>query len=122
MTTLEQDIKQHVIDNISNYIGIRISDLHHELFNTDYWVVGYYNAEQEILKHGNVFKAIDIVKEYEEFNFGECTTDLSNSERVCNMLTYILGEQCLNGCDAINNHWDDRLTESIASEIIDELS
>ena len=36
---------------------------------------------------------IRIVKEYEEENFGEVTTDLSDPERVVNMYAYIVGEE-----------------------------
>ena len=39
------------------------------------------------------FEIIRTVKEYEEENFGEVGTDLSNPERVVNMYTYIVGEQ-----------------------------
>jgi hypothetical protein len=39
------------------------------------------------------FEIIRTVKEYEENNFGEVTTDLSNPERVVNMYAYIVGEE-----------------------------
>ena len=41
-------------------------------------------------------KAFDIIrtiKEYEEDNFGEVTTDLADPEKVVNMYAYIVGEQ-----------------------------
>lgn len=121
MTQLEKDIRNHVVENIKNYVGIPVCDIHHNLFNQDYWVIGYYNAEQEILKHGSVFDAIAKIKEYEDFNFGEIYTDVSSSERVCNMLVYILGDECLNGCKSVSDNWDDNLTDDIAEQIINEL-
>jgi hypothetical protein len=121
MTQLENEIRNHVVENIKDYVGIPVCEIHHNLFNQDYWVIGYYNAEQEILKNGSVFDAISKIKEYEEFNFGEVYTDLSSSERVCNMLVYILGEECLNECEAVKNNWDDNLTDEIAEQIINEL-
>jgi hypothetical protein len=39
------------------------------------------------------FNIIQFVKEYEEDNFGECGTDLSEPEKVVNMYVYIIGEQ-----------------------------
>ena len=36
---------------------------------------------------------IETIREYEESNFGEVTTDFSDSEKVVNMYTYIVGEQ-----------------------------
>ena len=121
MTQLENEIRNHVVENIKDYVGIQVCELHHNLFNQDYWVIGYYNAEQEILKHGSVFDAIAKIKEYEEFNFGEIYTDVSNSEKVCNMLVYILGDECLNGCKSVSDNWDDNLTDEIAEQIINEL-
>jgi len=121
MTQLENEIRNHVVENIKDYVGIPVCDIHHNLFNQDYWVIGYYQAEQDILKHCSVFQAIGIVQDYEKDNYGECDTDLSSSERVCNMLVYILGEECLSECEAVNNNWDDNLTDEIAEQIINEL-
>jgi hypothetical protein len=66
-------------------------DLHHHAFNTDYYIIGTYQAEQWL---GNKsFDVIGIIKEYEESNFGEITTDLSSPESVVNMYAYIVGEE-----------------------------
>jgi len=39
-----------------------------------------------------VFNVIQIIKEYEQSNFGEVTTDFSDPERIVNMYAYIIGE------------------------------
>ena len=65
-------------------------DLHHECFNTDYYIIGRYKATQWL--GDQVFNIIDTIKEYEQFNFGEVATDFSEAERVVNMYVYILGE------------------------------
>jgi hypothetical protein len=121
MTELEKNILEHILENVDNYEGTYVSDLHNELFNTDYWVIGYYNAEKEILKHCSAFRAIEIIKQYEELHFGECNTSLSNEEAVCNMLTYILGEQALNRLDIVNNCWDKKVDESFIALIKEEI-
>ena len=121
MTTLEKEIQQYIIDNVDNYIDLPINELHHNLFNTSYWVIGTYQAEQEILKHSSVFEAIGIVQEYENDNFGTVTTDLSDPERVVNMLVYILGEQALYDIQSVQDSLDEELTEEIAEAIIEEL-
>ncbi len=46
----------------------------------------------------NAFEAVDIVKQYEEDNFGEFTTDI-HPERIVNMLAYIYGEEVLYSYD-----------------------
>ena len=72
-------------------------DLHHELFNTDYYIVGTYQAKQWLGDYA--FDAIGEIQEYEQENFGEVTTDLSDPERVVNMYTYIAGEQLIQEMD-----------------------
>ena len=66
-------------------------DLHHEVFNTDYYIIGTYKAKQWL--KDEVFNVIDIIKKYENFNFGQVSTDFSEPEKVVNMYTYIVGEE-----------------------------
>lgn len=121
MTKLEIEITNHAIEYLKYCNNIYVGDLHNEIFNTDYWAIGYAQCEDEILKHCSIFKAIEIVKDYEIDNFGECTTDLSNSEKVCNMLVYILGENILNMCESYRLNIDQPLNEIICIKIQNEL-
>ena len=76
-----------------------LQDLHHKCFNEDYFIVGYYEASKFIDANFNsTFQAIDIVKEYEIDHFGEFTTQI-NSESICNMLAYIIGEEIIYSID-----------------------
>ena len=102
MYTQKQDVKDYIIQQLNDDVGLdqHISDLHHYLLNEDYFIIGYYQAEQWLKKdNGSVFEAIETIREYEQTNFGQVSTDLSSSENVANMLAYILGEQIL-----FNNH------------------
>jgi len=96
MQELKQDVKNYIIDQLNDNVGLdqNINDLHHYLLNEDYFIIGYYKAEQW-LKKDSIFNAIETIKEYEESNFGKVSTDLSSSESVANMLAYILGEEIL---------------------------
>ena len=40
-----------------------------------------------------MFEVIEVIKEYEQSNFGEVSTDLSDPEKIVNMYTYIVGEE-----------------------------
>ena len=84
-----EDIKE-VLKFYSGYY----SDLHNETFNTDYYIIGTYEAEKAIEQYG-VFEAIRKIQEYENDNFGEVLTDLSDPEKVANMLYYIIGEEAI---------------------------
>ena len=104
------EIKEYAIYTIKenlaydkDYLDKDINDIHFDLFNTDYYIIGYYQAEKWL--KNNVFQVIEFIKEYEQDNFGEVTTDLSSSESVVNMYVYIIGEQLLyqdNLLDEIN--------------------
>jgi len=66
-------------------------DLHHHAFNEDYYIIGTYKAKQWL---GDMaFNVIEFIKEYEQFQFGEVYTDLSDPEKVVNMYVYIIGEE-----------------------------
>ena len=105
MLTQKQDVKEYIIDQLASDVGLdqHISDLHHYLLNEDYFIIGYWKAEQWLKKdEGSVFEAIETIREYEESNFGQVSTDFSSSENVANMLAYILGEQILYSNDTYN--------------------
>ena len=66
----------------------------------------------------------ETIKEYEQNNFGEVTTDLSCSESVANMLAYILGEEILFNNDTYNlftRFHNEYLTEEKKNLLIDSL-
>ena len=93
----KNEIKEYFNDSLKDYDKetleqlIKDNELHHELFNTDYYIIGTYKAKQWL--SDQVFDIIEFIKEYEEDNFGECYTDLTNPEKVVNMYVYIIGEQ-----------------------------
>ena len=106
-------IKDHVISQLDeSLIGTYACDLHHELFNKDYFCIGYYNANKFIEEYGGAFKAIHRIKKYEEETFGQLSTDISDAEKVANMLAYIEGEIFLfESSSHLEKIWDDELTE-----------
>ena len=65
--------------------------MHHHCFNTDYYIIGRYEATQWL--GDQVFNVIDHIKNYENDNFGSVNTDFSESEKVVNMYVYIIGEE-----------------------------
>ena len=89
----QDEIESHFHDYLAENTpddGADPSELHHEAFNMDYYIIGTYQAQQWLGDHA--FYAIQVIKDYEESCFGEVTTDLSDPERVVNMYAYIVGE------------------------------
>ena len=98
----QDDIQSHIdeylkenrdflMDTFDRYTNL--NDLHDMIFNTDYFLIGYYQCEQWL--KDKAFECIGIVQDYENDQFGEVTTDLSSSENVVNMYAYIVGEELL---------------------------
>ena len=91
-----EEIKAHFEDfindtNNKDIVENNLDDLHHEIFNTDYYIIGRYEATKWL--GDQVFNVINIIKEYENDNFGEVNTDFSEVEKVVNMYVYIIGEE-----------------------------
>ena len=99
------EIKEYFNDSLENYDKetlnqlIRDNELHHEIFNTNYYIIGRYESIKWL--SDNVFEVINIIQGYENLHFGEVTTDLSEPENVVNMYVYIVGEEIAN--DYINS-------------------
>lgn len=70
-----------------------IGDLHNEIFNTSYYIIGRYKAIKWLGE--DVFDCIEEIKSYEMGNFGEVHTDLSEPERVVNMYVYVIGYELI---------------------------
>ena len=68
-----------------------LDDLHHDVFNTDYYIIGTYKAIQWL--EDQVFNVIEFIKDYETTQFGKVITDFSSPEHVVNMYVYIIGEE-----------------------------
>ena len=102
--SIKAELQQHVQDLIEcgTLTPDNVEDWHHIAFNEDYYIIGYYNAEEWFKKHDvSAFVAIAHVAEWEEENLGGVTSNrLRNAESVANMYAYILGEEIIQ--DAIN--------------------
>ena len=95
MKTLKQDVLSYMISQLEDQVGLDndVSDLHHYLLNEDYFIIGTYKAKQWL--GSEVFDVIETIREYEQSNFGQISTDFSDPEKVANMIAYILGEEIL---------------------------
>ena len=102
----KEEITEHFTDYINEqdreWIESNIDDLHHHAFNQDYYLIGRYQATQWL--GDQVFNVIDHIKEYEQSNFGEVSTDFSEPEHVVNMYAYIIGETVVQEWKAKNHY------------------
>ena len=94
---LDEYIEDYLSDNREFIKKIDLSELHHQIFNEDYYIIGYYKAEQWLKKHNvSVFEGIKFVQNYERENFGDdAVRTYDNAESLVNMITYIIGEELI---------------------------
>lgn len=87
----EDEIKETLLNNLDGYEGIdsyTFEDVFNDLFNSDYYIIGYKEAADALEKYG-IFKALDEVQQFDVENFGHWDTDYTDPEKVANMLEYI---------------------------------
>jgi hypothetical protein len=100
--TIKQELLSHVIDTINDQELTEFEELHFHAFNEDHYIIGYYNAEQWLERHGvTAWEAIGAVLDWEAEVFGEThsTSDDVKSETIVNKYVYLLGEELLSEFD-----------------------
>ena len=110
-----EDIKE-VLKFYSGYY----SDLHNETFNTDYYIIGTYEAKKALEQYGT-FEAIRKIQEYENDNFGEVLTDLSDPEKIANMLYYIIGNEAINDLYEYSETFSENENDSATAKNNDQI-
>ena len=113
-----------IIETLESGYSDYYCDLHNEVFNADYYIIGTWQAK-EALNEYDVFDAIETVQEYEKSNFGEVYTDVTNPEALVNMLYYIIGEEVINDMydiAAFANNWNNDADEETNAAIVSELN
>ena len=87
----DDEIKETLLDNLDGYEGIAdytFEEVLNDLFNSDYYIIGYREAEDALKEYG-IFKALAEVQEFDVETFGEWDTDYTDPEKVANALEYI---------------------------------
>lgn len=117
---MKQEAIADIMKCLEDYSGYYCY-LHNEVFNTDYYIIGTYQAK-EALKEYDVFKAIELVQRYETELFGKVYTNLSEPERVINIVYYIIGCEVI--CEMYNisefvDNWNNMADDETNKKIIE---
>ena len=121
---MRRDAIEAILDTLEDGYDGYYCDLHNEVFNTDYYIIGTWQAK-EALNEYDVFDAIEKVRDYELGNFGETYTDISNPEALVNMLYYIIGEEVIGemfDIEAFDDNWNAYADEETNAGIVSELN
>ena len=118
---MREEAREAIIEALKNGYSGHYADLHNEVFNTSYYIIGRYEAKKALEEYG-IWDALEKVQEYEMDNFGEIYTDLSDPEKLVNMLYYIIGEEVLfemmQDVDVFHDNWNNQATDEINAEIL----
>lgn len=112
-----------IIETLENGYTGYYCDLHNEVFNTDYYIIGTYEAKNALNEY-DVFEAIEKVQDYEKDNFGEVYTDISDPEKLVNMLYYVIGDEIIGemyDIEVFSDNWDNVADEETNNVIVKEL-
>ena len=108
MQTLSKQRKailEYAIDQLESEVGLDcyIDDLHHYLFNLDYFIIGTYKASKFIGEDlGDILRVcIDFEKDQGIFDESFYMTILE-PEKVVNKLAYVIGYEILNNSKIYN--------------------
>ena len=121
---MREEARERIIECLKDGYTGYYCDLHHEVFNTRYYIIGTYRAKEALLEY-DVWEATEKVQTYEKDMFGEVFTDLSDPEKVVNMLFYIIGEEVihemLDESKTWGENWDNWADEETNARILEEL-
>ena len=94
MCKIFETVKSALTDGITRLDRPYAGDLHGYLYNeTQHYI--YYASAKEAAAELDVWECIGAVQKYEQDQFGEVYTPLSDACRVANMVVSILGEALL---------------------------
>jgi len=121
---MREEARERIIECLKNDYTGYYCDLHNEVFNTDYYITGTYEAKKALEEY-DVWEAIKKVQTYEKDFFGEVFTDLSDPKKVINLLFYIIGEEViwemLDKSKTWNENWNNLADEETNAKILKEL-
>lgn len=104
LEAIECRIVEHIrymVENKMKLVDI-FDTIHNNLFNTDYWVIGSYNARKELQEFPDGLIIVEYIQKKEIELFGALQfTEWQEPERVLNLLVYHLSEEIIAECGSI---------------------
>ena len=129
----KNEVLDVIIDNLTDYLGSDFETYEDETFNQasniytrkaaldlDKFVKDESVDYEDTTLDSGAFGAIQLVQAYEQDNFGEVNTDLTDPCKVADMVDYIRGTRVFEELlDEADFELDDEITEESAKKIIE---
>ena len=118
-----EEIRDYAIEGLEMLKGTNpeCADIHHNIFNMDYYIIGTYEAKKWVDKIGT-FDVIGEIVDYETVHFGEVHTDCADPEKVANMFAFIKGQELLDESKTYHKLYHKKLDDRDLQQIINELN
>lgn len=120
----DDEIKETLLNNLDGYEGIAdytFEDVFNDLFDSDYYFIGYKEAADALEKYG-IFNALEEVQRWDVENFGHWDTDYTDPEKIANMLEYIHANEYMQDMlDRAGLELDDETTTENVNKLIKTL-
>ena len=110
-----ETVKSALTDGITRLDRPSAGDLHGYLYNAQQHYI-YYASAKEASAELDVWECIGVVQKYEQDQFGEVYTPLSDACRVVNMVVYILGEALLQDIYGGTEYFDDKRNDPLSAD------
>ena len=122
MCKLFETVQSALVDNIASLNRPCAGDLHHALYNEPQHYIYYADAE-EVTAELDVWECIGAVQKYEQDQFGEVYTPLSDACRVANMVVSIMGYELLEVIYGDTRYFGDKWNDQLsAGDLADMLT
>ena len=115
MCKLFETVKSALVDVLTTLDRPCAGDLHHTLYSEPHHYIYYINAE-EVTAELDVWECIGAVQKYEQDQFGEVYTPLSDACRVANMVVSIMGYELLDAIYGETAYFGDKWNEQLTDE------
>lgn len=95
-TLISEEVTAQILDEIEQYDDSTYEDVFYDLFNSDYWIIGTYQAKEWLDKVGTL-NCIQIITDWEKEMFGEVEFDeFDNPEKIVNLVVYCVADTLWN--------------------------
>ena len=113
MCKIFETVRSALVDNIAQLDRPYASDLHTYLYSEPQHYI-YYASAEEAAAELDVWECIGAVQKYEQTQFGEVYTPLSDACRVADMVVYIMGYELMQAIygdtEYFGDKWNDQLS------------
>ena len=115
MCKIFETVKSALVGSLTSLDRPYAGDLHGYLYNaTQHYI--YYASAKEAAAEIDVWECIGAVQKYEQDQFGEVYTPLSDACRVVNMVVSILGEALLQAIYGDTEYFADKWIKQLSDD------